>query len=85
MCCSESVFLQAVSSIQGLKGQGFCGLCVNVAMGQPRLPCMWVCCLCHVWPCMWSVCALLGSIPVSRYLKGVLEGSKNIAGVPQEF
>lgn len=38
MCCSESVFLQAVWPIPGLKGQGFCGLRVTMAMGQPRPP-----------------------------------------------
>lgn len=46
-----------------------CGCAVYVMYG----------CVCEVYV------SLLGSMSVSRYLKGVLEGSKNIAGVPQEF
>lgn len=80
-CCSGSVFLHAVWSIQGLKGQGSRGLRVTVAMGQPPLPCVWACCLCHVWLCMWSVCVFVGEHECVQVSEEVAGGEQ----VPQEF
>lgn len=44
--------------------------------GSTRLPCVWACCLCHVWLCVWSVCVLVGEHECVQLSEGVAGGKQ---------
>lgn len=83
--CREGVLLQAVQRKEGCRRPGLlcatramvnCGvLCVPTSQEIPTALCVGVS-VCAMCSCVSEMC-------VSRCLKGLLEGTKNIAGVPQ--